>query len=73
MKDTCAPNCLDSDIDNLKLKYLLSNVALGVGAASLGAAIVIYAASPSGPDEPAATLALVPAPGGSRVVFDARF
>ena len=73
MEDTCAPTCLDSDIDNLKLKYLLSNVALGVGAASLGAAIVIYAVAPSEPEAPAASVALVPTAGGSSLVFDARF
>jgi hypothetical protein len=73
MQDTCAPGCSDSDIDDLKLKYLLSNVALGVGAASLGAAIIVYAVAPSEPEAPSARVALVPTVGGSRLVFDARF
>ena len=73
MKKDCAPNCLDGDADNLKLKYTLSNVALGVGVASLGAAIVIYAVAPNEPEDPSGTLALVPTADGSRLVFDGRF
>jgi hypothetical protein len=73
MKETCSPNCLDSDIDNLKLKYMLSNVALGVGAASLGAALVIYAVAPNEPEDPSASVALVPTADGSRLVLDGRF
>lgn len=73
MKKDCAPGCLDADVDNLKLKYLLSNVALGVGVASLGAAIVIYAVAPNEPEDPSASLALVPTADGSRLVLDGRF
>jgi hypothetical protein len=73
MKETCSPNCTDSDIDNLKTKYLLSNIALGVGAASLGAAIVIYAVDPSEPEDPSASVALVPSADGSRLVLNGRF
>lgn len=73
MKKDCAPGCLDGDVDNLKLKYTLSNVALGVGVASLGAAIVIYAVAPNEPEDPSGTLALVPTADGSRLVFDGRF
>ena len=73
MKEDCAPGCLDADVDNLKLKYTLSHVALGVGVASLGAAIVLYAVAPNEPEDPSASLALVPTADGSRLVFDGRF
>jgi hypothetical protein len=73
MKADCAPGCESADVDNLKLKYMLSNVALGVGVASLGAAIVIYAVAPNEPEDPSASLALVPTADGSRLVLDGRF
>jgi hypothetical protein len=73
MKGDCAPGCEEADVDNLKLKYLLSNVALGVGVASLGTAIVLYAVAPNEPEDPSASLALVPTADGSRLVLDGRF
>jgi hypothetical protein len=38
----CAPNCSEHDIDPVERKYVLSNVALGLGAAALTGAVTIY-------------------------------
>lgn len=38
----CSPNCSEDDVDPVERKYLLSNVALGLGAAALTGAVTIY-------------------------------
>jgi hypothetical protein len=38
----CAPNCSHDEIDSVQRKYILSNVALGIGAAALTGAVTIY-------------------------------
>jgi hypothetical protein len=36
--DGCKPNCSDGRVDSVKMRYLLANVSIGVGAVALGAA-----------------------------------
>jgi hypothetical protein len=40
--DDCKPNCAQSDVDAVKLKFLVADIGLGVGVASLIVATVIY-------------------------------
>jgi len=42
LQQGCAPTCPSSDIDQVKQKYTLSYVSLGVGAAALASAVVVY-------------------------------
>ncbi|MEO8903701.1 MAG: hypothetical protein ABI488_15530, partial [Polyangiaceae bacterium] len=43
---TCKPTCTSSEVDSARQKYILSNLALGVGAAAAVAAITVYLVSP---------------------------
>ncbi len=43
--DACKPYCDSSRVDSARLKLTLADVALGVGIASLGAAVWLYVAS----------------------------
>jgi len=59
--------CSGADIDPVRTKYYLSYVSLGVGAAALAGAVVVYLVAPTrGRDQ-----ALYVAPNGSGV--DARY
>jgi hypothetical protein len=46
LQSNCAPNCSASEIDKVKQKYLISNVALGVGAAAFVGALVLFVVQP---------------------------
>jgi hypothetical protein len=63
LKDTCSPDCTDSDKKPMKLNYLLADVSMGVGAASLIAAGVFYFTRPEKESVPA--VAITPIPGGA--------
>lgn len=63
MSSSCKPHCFSSDVSSLKLKYQLSDVAFGVGAAALIGAVVVYATSPK-QSAPAVALLFTPTPGG---------
>jgi hypothetical protein len=45
LRNTCAPFCMQSDVDAARLKYDLAWVALGVGVAALAAAVIVFVAS----------------------------
>lgn len=47
LEKTCAPHCREDAVDQLHTTYVLSNVAMAVGAASAAAALTIYLARPS--------------------------
>lgn len=64
LKNGCAPDCSQSDVDNVKQKYLLSNIALGVGAAALVGAVVVYAVQPSGSSKGETALLVSPTVNG---------
>ena len=73
----CSPNCTESEVDDVRTTFTLSYVALGVGAASLTSALVVYLVSGggSGSAETAqrTTIGLAPTPGGAAAHFSARF
>ena len=72
LKSSCSPNCTDSDLSPMKRNYLIGDVALGLGAASLIAAGVIYVARPV-KDAPAASVGFTPLPGGAAGFASYRF
>jgi hypothetical protein len=65
LQTSCSPTCSSSQVDPVKTKYLLSDVAFGVGAAAVVGAIVIYAAAPRQAEQPSTAFMLVPTPGGA--------
>ena len=61
--DSCSPNCSSGEVATLKTQYVLSTVGMGVGAAALVGAGLVWAFG-SGGSEPStdqAALTLVPA------------
>ena len=74
LKNGCAPECPDSDVDAVKQKYTFSYVALGVGAASLVGAAVVYLAQPREYETaPSAALVFTPVPNGATAALVGRF
>lgn len=49
LQDTCSPSCSDSQLSSLKTKYLLADVSLGVGVASLAVGAYFLFSQPSAP------------------------
>ena len=45
LRDRCSPNCPESDVDSVRTKYLVADISLGVGIASLGAATFLFVTS----------------------------
>lgn len=45
----CSPNCTDDQVNDLKSRYLMANIALGVGGAAALGALISYVARPSEP------------------------
>lgn len=62
LESTCKPNCTDNDLQPMKTSYLLADISLGVGVASLVAAGAIYFGRPE--KTVPATVGVVPLPGG---------
>jgi hypothetical protein len=78
LRDTCAPTCATADVDSLKTKGILSDVAFGVGLAGLGAAgVMILLRAPAKAATPAATTGLqwtlTPTAGGAAAGLSGRF
>lgn len=73
LQQACAPVCRESDVASVDQKYLMSNVALGVGAAALGGAVLFYVVEPSEPTSLEVALEVIPtkrgAMGGARGRF----
>ena len=42
LHDSCSPNCPEDDVDAVRTKYLVADISLGVGIASLGAATWLF-------------------------------
>jgi hypothetical protein len=40
--ERCKPNCSEGRVDSVKMRYLLANVSIGVGALALGAATYLF-------------------------------
>ncbi len=68
----CAPNCPDSDVNRVKRSYLISNVALGVGAAAFVGAVAVYLAAPR-ESAPTTALQVAPTDGGMAARPTTRF
>jgi hypothetical protein len=55
----CKPTCSSSQVESIRQKYVLSDIALGVSAAATAAAVTIYLVAPAEP-APRAALQLTP-------------
>jgi len=62
LENTCKPNCTDSDLKPMKTSYLVGDISLGVGVASLVAASIFYIGRQEKP--PSTTVGFAPLPGG---------
>ena len=62
LENTCKPNCTDANLRPMKTSYLIGDISLGVGVASLITAGILYVAHPEKP--PSASVGLTPLPGG---------
>jgi hypothetical protein len=71
LEKSCSPDCSNDDLSPMKQKYLIGDIALGVGAASLITAGIIYLARPE--KEAPATVGVIPLPGGAAGVASYRF
>jgi hypothetical protein len=60
----CKPNCTDSDLKPMKTSYLIADISLGVGIASLAAASILYLGRPQEKPPATASIGIVPLPGG---------
>jgi hypothetical protein len=69
MKERCAPGCTESDVSDLRQKFLLSNVALGVGAGATAGALLWYLLAPSESTSP--PVAIAPSASGQGLVASA--
>jgi hypothetical protein len=70
--DACKPYCDPSRVDSARLKLTLADVSLGVGIASLGAAVWLYVASRDGGSRQA-RVGVMALPGGVAAAAAARF
>jgi len=63
LETSCKPNCTDSDLKPMKTSYLIADISLGVGVASLLAAGIFYVGRPQ-ERPPSAQVGFTPLPGG---------
>lgn len=68
----CKPNCAPSTVDSVRQKYVISDVALGIGAAAAIAAVTVYLVSPR-ERRPVAALQVLPNEHGMSAALAARF
>ncbi len=73
LHDGCAPACAHDDVTALKTKLVLADVALGVGALSLGAATFFALRGESAPRKATWDLRVAPTVGGARAKVEIRF
>lgn len=70
LEKTCAPNCLQSDVDSVKQKLLIADVSLAVGLVALGVGAYLILTNGSGKgDAKAAASRLVVGPTGAGLAF----
>lgn len=62
LENTCKPSCTDTDLKPMKTSYLVGDISLGVGVASLVAASIFYFGRQEKP--PSTTVGFAPLPGG---------
>jgi len=74
LRDTCAPNCKQSDVDSIQTRYTIGAVTAGVGGVLLITGIVLFivhgsGSSRTGSSAPALPLLLQPVAGGSAALL----
>jgi hypothetical protein len=73
-KESCAPDCPQSKVDDIERAYAIADVGLGVGIASAAAAVIVYfVAQPSERAEHTAQLNVIPSRDGASMLWSARF
>ncbi len=66
LKSTCAPHCASTDVDAVRSKVIISDIAFGVGIVAAGVATYLLVTRPASKERSAATsLHVGPAPGGA--------
>lgn len=60
LDQVCAPRCSRSATDGVDQRYLMSNIALGVGAAAIAGAVLVYTLTPEHPAAPEIAVMLSP-------------
>jgi len=70
---TCSPQCNPDDIDSVRTKFTLSYVSLGIGAAGLAGAGVVFALSRGGSESSQTEARLVPTAGGAAATLRTTF
>jgi hypothetical protein len=76
LRDVCAPNCRQSDVDAVQAKYVAAGVALGVGIVGVGLGVTLLVLRPSAPKKTEArgwTVDVAPTPGGATAGLRAAF
>jgi hypothetical protein len=76
-EETCAPNCDDDTVSSIRTKFVVGDIGLGVGVASLAAAVVVGIVSASGGGDEAAAMPVrvgaAPVLGGGIAVLEGSF
>lgn len=72
LRTTCAPDCAQSDVDATRTKLRIGDAAFAVGILSIGAAIAVYALTPSEKVTPP-PVGVAVLPGGAAVDLHFRF
>jgi hypothetical protein len=76
LSGSCEPNCTDAQVAPVRTKYLVADISLGVGIASLAAAAYFYFQGENEPEAPTQTgwrLDVVHRPHGGMAAVRARF
>ena len=73
LEDACSPKCSASQLSEVRTRYLLADVSLGVGVASLSLGAYFYLSQSPTPHARAPKLAVLPRPGGADFVYGGAF
>jgi len=68
-EQNCKPYCGEAAVHSIRMRYLLSNISLGVGLVALGSATWVLLSGPSRPSEPVSDLAGLSIVAGSEGAF----
>jgi hypothetical protein len=73
LEEACSPRCSASELAEVRTRYLLADVSLGVGLASLSLGAYFYLSQDPTPQTRAPKLAILPRPYGADVVYGGAF
>jgi hypothetical protein len=75
LETSCSPNCSDSQVSALKTRFLIADIALGVGALSAAGALAVYVLRPEheAPSGPVASVGISPVLGGAALKWSESF